>query len=508
MRGFAAIALASLGCNQIFGLAPTDPLPDAPPILPRVRLTWQIADKRASEPSTRIEFPPLDPAPTVRIARLGSAWTDADYQPDGSIEVPDDFPGTSWRIEYTFDGGASEVHWNPARNDGHLTVPRVGRLERAPVPAGGGYRITPVGGAKTHPRARVYTTGIWTDGELRNGAETVDYPLSQARPLSGPIGAPDAMRGDRAIFVDIAIAEPCATVASTAAAEAPALTTTLTSISPSYSGEGFDDLISYAPGDPAIRLIGALGSRVGLPAPVERTVLGYVASGAMPDFIGPVHGLLSLADPPVADPPLPGPALLPLADCRGRRTQLPLAIRALKALVDFPLVVHLQTWDERRPGADGPVLSSGLAASATSTTNSYSLETRVPFARAPIRLGAIDLDAADRVPVSTASGPLELTFGIDSARHADFYELVLYEVERGANARLVRTRALRSALPTFSPGVNPSITFEPSILTPAKEYVLSIHAYLGRPGAFAGDYARVEYPQAMTTIFTRTFVAQ
>jgi hypothetical protein len=203
---------------------------------------------------------------------------------------------------------------------------------------------------------------------------------------------------------------------------------------------------------------------------------------------------------PGAGPALPGPALLALADCNTLLTHIDPVARPT-ALIDFPLVVHTELWDQRRTAANAPFLVSGIAASMTSKTETYDLDMRVTFALEPIRLGAIDLAATDRVAVPIASGRLELTFAVEPASPpAHYYELVLHEIVTGLNPQLIRRRVYTSTAPMF--------TFDPAVLTAGKEYVFSIHAYLGRPLAASGDYTKVEYPQAMTTIFTRTFVAQ
>ena len=104
--------LALVGCNQIFGIAPTQPYdaaPDVPPDLPHVVLDWQIATVFAAgtaqpgAPNPMPGFAPIDPAPRIRIALLNDptmidagnpilpALAAASYSSsDGFIAIPRD----------------------------------------------------------------------------------------------------------------------------------------------------------------------------------------------------------------------------------------------------------------------------------------------------------------------------------------------------------------------------------------------------------------------------------
>ena len=95
-----------------------------------------------------------------------------------------------------------EVQWLPDGLQGHLTVPVFGRIQRDPVPSGGGYQITPPNAPATYTFPRVFTTGLWTEGSASHNGTTVDYDFSNATSLSGAKGRPDPSFGDHALLVD------------------------------------------------------------------------------------------------------------------------------------------------------------------------------------------------------------------------------------------------------------------------------------------------------------------
>lgn len=224
MRCVAGVGLLGLvGCNQLFSLAPTREFDaavsvDVIPDLPHIELTYQLAGVLPSgAPDPAITFPPLVPAPVVRIAPLlprspMAALVDVAYSStDGWVLIPRDYLMGPWRLEYTVADGVSapvphEVQWSPEDKAGHLTVPLSGRVTPATLPVDAGYRIKP-NGAPSFTGPQMITTGLWTAGTARidpSNAATILYDLADAAFLSGKKGRPDPALGDRAFLVDYA----------------------------------------------------------------------------------------------------------------------------------------------------------------------------------------------------------------------------------------------------------------------------------------------------------------
>jgi hypothetical protein len=236
MRRYAALGLLAIaGCNEIWGLNRDVDLRDSgfDPAFPRVRITAQITrTKPDGYMDPVLAYGPLDPAPEVHIGPLDGPLEPAMYEPDGAVRYPVVLTGTTWRLVYTLaDGIPREVQWSPQGDlVGHLVEPLLGRTDRNPVPAGGGYSITPVGSPPQHTSPRVFTTGIWTEASfpgMFSGA-TFNYDFSlKAVSLSGPLGAPEKVRADHAVLVDFQNAGGCSYASGAAAFLVPDSTRSL-----------------------------------------------------------------------------------------------------------------------------------------------------------------------------------------------------------------------------------------------------------------------------------------
>ena len=505
MRWYAALGLLAIaGCNEIWGLSRDVDLRDSgfDPAFPRVRLNAQITlTKPGGYADPVLAYGPLDPAPEVKIGPLDGPLEPAVYETEGTVRYPVAFTGTTWRLVYTLaDGIPREVQWSPPEGDlvGHLVEPLFGRVDRKPVPAGGGYTITAIDSPAQHTSSRVFTTGIWTEGAvaLPPAGATFDYDFSQkAVSLSGPIGAPEKDRGDHAVLVDFQNASGCRHATGVAAFVVPDMTPnglTAPDPQPQYYGAGVSvDLTLGSPSPIESRLQEVLGARFA-GATLRRMAYGYVPSLDVSGFSRPV---------PVTafEFYLPGPLMLTFLTCTLPSPQPPVVFADPPELrVRFPHVVHVEVANQRMLG--NITLTSGFSAVVTSNTYAFTSDFLVA---APTKLtlhrgaGSLDLDkGADGSVLPAGTDPLELRFDVESdpdlASHS--FEVTLHEV---MNDQLEQRRIFIVA--------ERKVRIDPSLLAPGREYVFEVRAYSSRPGAMRADFSVHTYPQYAATIFSRTF---
>jgi hypothetical protein len=507
MRRYAALGLLAIaGCNEIWGLSRDVDLRDSgvDPAFPRVKLTAQIALTKPDgyadpEPADG----PLDPAPEVKIGPLDGDLETAVYEPDGAVRYPVAFTGATWRLVYTLaDRIPREVQWSPPEGDrvGHLVEPLLGRLDRKPVPAGGGYSITPIGSPAQHTSTRVFTTGIWTEGAvaLPPAGAKFDYDFDmKAVSLSGPRGAPEKDRADHAVLVDFQNAGGCRYATGAAAFVVPDMTPnglTAPDPQPQYYGVGAEVELTF--GGPSLiesRLQDVLDTRFA-GTNLRRMAYGYVPSLGVSGFLRPVPV-------PALDFLLPGPGMLTFLNCTLPSTA-PFTSVTFADPPDlrdrFPHVVHVEVANQRTLGS--VTLTSGFSAVVASSTYAFTSEFLVA---APTKLtlsrgaGSLDLDkGADGSVLPAGTDPLELRFEVESdpGLVADSFEVTLHEV---MNDRLEQRRIFTVA--------ERKVRIDASLLAPSREYVFEVRAYRGRPESSRANFAINTYPQYAATIFSRTF---
>lgn len=501
------------GCNQFWDLGPVelrgDGGGDASPDLPRIRLTTQIAQTRAQgQVDPVLAYGPISPPPTVQIGPYDPTEGElvgATYEANGDVAYPKALVGKKWRLVYTLEDGISrEVQWSPPEGDriGHIVELLIGRAERLPVPAGGGYKITPVGSPGQHQNTRVFTTGLWTEGIFAGmipPGPTLDYDFgARARSLSGPLGAPEQAKLDRAVLADFQIADGCRSTTGVATFVVPDLAGGLTAPDPQPAYLGADKQAILTLGGPVLidsRLQSVLGTRGG-GVELRRMAYGYAPSLDVFGFSKPVpeQALEFL---------LPGPRMIAFATCTispGAGSRMtgtfadPAELREL-----FPRVVHVEIADQRMVGA--VALTSGFSAVVTSSNLNFTSEflvaapTAVKLHRggAPIADLAGDLDGA---VLPAGGGPLELTFEVEpnALLGADAFDVTLYRLSIGT---LTRQRIYTVT--------DRAVAIDPSFLLPDNEYVFEIRAYRGRPEAARANFSVHTYPQYAATVFTRTF---
>jgi hypothetical protein len=376
-------------------------------------------------------------------------------------------------------------------------VPVFGRLDRAPVPTGGGYTTTPVGGPTfgLDDLPRVLTTGLWTEGlvDVTPGA-TIDYDFSSAVSLSGPNGRPDPARGDRAVVVDYKndSQSGCRTALGSAVLESAAIQPSTHTVVPSIWNAATKvartPVVDFVFVDRLANL-GTLGEGV-----VKGSrLLGRAASTEMPG-LSEVSEIL----------PLPVPMMHTLVQCPyNAPASLPDAARPA-ALESFPPVFHVQIFKTRQVHAPELSLNSGLATVIASGDTGDILNFGLSFPAAlatKIELvtpaATVDLSgASDHIAAGPASGSFTLRFMVEAATSTrnDYYDVLLHRVDSGA---LIPQRIYTVTEPT--------VHIDGSVFVPGAEYVFEIRAIKGHVMAPRGDFAPVDFPYGTAVVFARTF---
>ncbi len=535
MRRVAGVSwLLLVGCNGIFGITATQPYDAPPPDMPHVVLTWQLATTSPSgAPSAMLEYPPFAPgaAPQIRIATLDGPFAPASYSSDadapGWIEVPrsyferptDASAAAPWRLEYTLNvvgvpgaGVPHEVQWAPDDKLGHLVVPMVGRLERSPVPAGSGYRVTMTNHVfSSSDNTNVLTTGLWTTGPVfpppKDMDNFVDYDFSSATPLSGASGSPDAAQGDRGFVVDYTINPDntpgiqCNVAVGSAALTQLALTSTGHTAQTALWDAGRLQVNSELPDIGVFtRLaagLGALNTRIS--GQDSQLVFGSVPSTSFPGLIGSAPSLR-----------LPVPVMQALLLCpQGPGSLGPTTSSAIPhaaqptMLGDFPTVVHVQLVEARMvPALVGVTLYSGIetviAASAGGGFK-MSFPAAIPtgITLDTPATGRVNLiDNIDQIPVGAPTGAFTLAFTPETGAglRADYHDVYLHRIS-GTTLTTERIYTVTA----------PRVRIDGSVLERGADYVFEIRSYAGHVMAPRGDFAPVDYPYGSAVVFTRTF---
>ncbi len=513
MRLTALGLLALAGCNEFWGLGDVrlkdgGGFVDGDPDNPRIRLTSQITrtrDQGFADPM--LDYAPLDPPPSVQLGRIGEALEAADYGPDGTVKYPVALAGSTWRLVYTLaDGIPREVHWSPPAGDlvAHIVEPLLGRPQRLPVPPGSGYRITPTGSPGQHTLSRVFTTGIWTEGEtpMPLPGATFDYDFgAKAQSLSGPRGAPESAAFDHAVLADFQNLNGCRVATGVATFVVPDLVAGMLSPpdpQPPYFGPDKQAILDLAGPDPVdTRLQDVLGARAS-GANLDRMEYGYVPSLGVFGFSKPVpEQSLGFF--------LPGPRMIAFADCRFTpglaQFQTPTFADPPELRGRFPHVVHVEVANQRTVSQGLVTLTSGFSAVLASSSYQFTSEflvaapTRITLHRGGSQIADLENDA-DGTALPPGTGLLELRLEVEIAPNlgVDYFDVTLYSIP---NNKLDRQRVYTVTERT--------LMLDPSFLVPDTEYVFEVRAYRGRPEITRANFAANTYPQYAATIFTRTF---
>lgn len=502
MRLLAA-ALALCGCNQVFGLDATRERDAAPPPDTRnsqVRLSLLVAPTTLTASEAPPVLAPLPGDPHPRVALLGEPFAETTYTMDatsGVVDYPFGFVGNPWRLEYTPPGGVPhEVQWSPADGAGHLVVPVAGRVAAgAAVPPNSGYTLSMKLANDVlysfSPETVIYTTGYWSATPSPSTTLTPTVDFASAAPMAGARGTPSPAAKDIVIAIDYQPSGGCRVakisgnaVAADVVAGAMTPVELLRDMGSEVAEVGFvEEDFTFSQS----RLGQALGAR------------GVDASGSQVTYARLAHTKLPAFTASIAD--VPAPTLIPLATCpppppAETTRMVPLTNHAGGGLA-FEKAFFAYASNDRT--VSGVRLRSSLAGVGLLVTgqSTYRINLLVPLATA-VALGPFDLaDGPDGQQVGQAA--LDLAFDVQTGANlvADYFEVTLYRL--GA-ATLEPVRVYVGA----DPG-NRKLRFDPSVLTGTDTYVFAIRTYRGQPNARNGDFRTVDGPQAVGTIFTRTF---
>lgn len=485
-----ATALALCGCNQIYGLDSTiarDAAPDARDSA--VRLSMLVGSATAVASEAPVYLAKVSPDPKPRIALADAELANEPYVEDdvsGIVAYPFEYVGRPWRLEYTPpDGVPHEVQWSPADGSGHLIVPVVGRVERAQVPANTGYVLSmELPSIYTFSASTViYTSGYWSATPVATTTATPQVDFSVAPSMSGPPGAPSAAAKDLVFAIDYTTQSNCRVVMAAGTAPAAELEhgalkklvlareTSSEQVELTTEGE--------TPLEARSRLNAVLGPLDG-DSSGSTQMFGRLAHSALPAFTTSIAGV-------------PAPLFVPLAECP--ITQQPPPVFDVGGALSFAKGMFIFVSNDR--AVNGVNLRSSIAAVGgvkAGFLSTYVASLAVPCAR-DITLGGAPLEAD-----GTAIGgdPIELKFAVEPSTSlvVDYFEVTLYRLA----GTLVPVRTFIGPDPT-----KPAIRFDPKVMLPNQDYVFAIRTYRGRPNARNADFQPVQAPQAVATIFTRTF---
>lgn len=505
----AALVVAT-GCNQIFGLDPTIAIDAAPPEQlppgPRTKLVWAIAttdgDPQAPGVDPVVVYQPIGSEslrPDVPTILVGddSGLSPAIYDvSDGSFEIPYPLRESPHRIVYTLPGESvpHEVQWS--LTGALLTVPRTTRADAPRAPDSSGYTITPINSPGGFSDLALFTSGVFTadadlaDFEQSSSAVTFRYS-AKARPLAGPLGAPQIAKGDWILLMAsvshgtykssdgwaLTQLDLAAGMISTPTTEPAWMTTQRTLSTLSCPGPDCLPLGNFA--DVGMRLDQVLGT------------LGTSDSAVMWYGVSPCTQLAGFVPGP-APTYLDQPLVLPFMEASALLSTFSLADPSGSLALDR--VVAARVASARTVG--GVTLTSAI--STVTSTFSGKMQYPAPLVQ-NIMLGTTNLsaDQPDNVVVPASSSLQKLKFVTEAGYAANDFVVTLYEIN-GMSLAPVRVFHV----------IAPEVKIDGSLLASGHTYVFGITARAGFGGADRGDYAKATYPFGSSTTFPRTFTVQ
>jgi hypothetical protein len=495
MRSVAVLGVLA-GCNQIYGLDPTKVIDAGPP--PRhVTLTYLIATEPAFGQHAIDFATPVRDVRELAASTLDGAQSvdlkDA-YAASATVDVPDAIASQAWRLVYQIGDDAPREVQNPPANDLHLVAPVFGPLDRAAVPDKSGYSITPTGYVGSHEFHRVFTTGVWTEGFVlpSPATATVNYAFATAQSLFGPVGAPDPAV-DQVVLVDYqqgcngGLLSIGSTVPTQIALQAGKLTTPAPQPTWGTTPDSVTLLMDTTAALNALSRMKAIGDD----GPATLTV-GTIASDRMPAFEAA----------PRLPRVLPGPVLIFDAFCPWMPSFTVPTIPAYHPSGlegSFVEVLHAEAASPRV--VSGANLVSGMAVVTPRTGKSFAPD----FAAPAVTLATLTGPGGDvvrlfdpslldeHVPVTDRGGAMRLDLTLFGP--ADYVEVTLHQVKDNAAVAVRRYVVVGTA-----------VQIDPALFTAGAEYAFEVRTFTGRPGAALGDFRVASLPQAMVTMFTRTFV--
>ena len=507
---------AVTGCNWVFGLEQAVPW-DAQPVEvlppgPRTTLEWAVATSDGM-PIKQPGVPAVDPMlvyaaigseaarpekPTILVGDDNGVMP-GEYASDGSFEIPYALRESPHRIIYTLPGesAAHEVQW--ALTGARITVPRTTRLNAPAVPSGSGYTIAPPNNTNSYSAPSLYTSGVTTlnsdDFEQTGPAGEITFRFANAKPVAGPLGAPQASVGDWVLLTDWVsrtASQSSIDGWALASAELTAGQMTMPSPQPTWNTTettystlmcpGANCMPSFNSAETAQRLATTLGGLAGTAS--GRMAYGVSPSTELPGFL-----------PGVAPTYVERPLLFPFLESTVSESTMTLADPS--DAVAYKRVLFSRFASTRT--VNGVALTSSI----NTITDNFNGSVQYP---APLvvsmKLGDVMIDktAADAAPVPASSGFTRLSFDQEAGAgvaSADDFVVTLYQITGTAMAPV-----------RYYHVIQPSVKIDGSLLAAGQTYVIGITARSGYPDADRGNYSKATYPFGSSTTFTRTFVIQ
>jgi hypothetical protein len=511
--------LVATGCNWLYGLDKTIAVDGSISELPpasRTKLVWAIATTDGMPVSGTdpvLVYKPIGsetarPQPPMIQVGTDTMLDDAAYDmQDGSFEIPYELRESPHRIVYRVPGESvpHEVQW--AVTGAFLVVPRTTRLDAPPVPANSGYTITPTGlGATTTLVApAVYTSGAFTFSnnslDIEQSGSSITFAFAQhAKPMAGPLGAPQAGKGDWVMLGEFQSRGPTSPQQSSLRAYAVAKVDLQANMmskpapEPVWTKPVVERTLSNlkCPSDPdCTPMIAGSSAATRLHAAIpaggvdsEFLMYGVSPSTELPGFL-----------PGVAPSYVDRPLIMQFLESTKLDTYMVVSDPSADPNAGLGLERVLAARVSLTRTVNGVPLTSSLQV----ITNKFetSLDLPAPLVT-NIRLGTISLsDAVDAIPVPTSSDVQSLRFTPEPAFTADDYVVTLYEL---AGTSLVPVRIYHV--------LQAEVKISGSELMTGHQYVFGITARSGFPGADRGDFGKALYPFGAATTFARTFVVQ
>jgi hypothetical protein len=487
MRSALALLVTISGCNWVFGLEKTSvydggvDAPDAPPSI-RTKLVWGATKST----STQLDYAGILPdSPVVMVGEPlgGMPLQTVAYDADGSFAIPYTLREAPHRIVYTLPGETlvHEVQWSVS--GATLVVPRSSRVNPPPVPNNSGYDLTPVGQTSALQTPLLMTTGVFTytrggAGFTKSGANT-KFIFSTAKPLAGPLGAPEMGKGDKVILADWAsrggglssiagyaiTSVDLMTGGPTVPPTQPTWVTVTTQHSPS-SGSSTDP-IPVVNGTAIDNRLATVSTGVG----AQEMRYGVSPSLNLPGFVDGQPMMLSFMEAS----PLQATFIVtdPTSELGYDRV---FAVRATRTrTVDTAtLTSSIQTMTNQ--------LSGTMTFGAPLALN--------------IKLSMTNVSTDATYPASSQATTLK--WDAESGYTAHDYLVTLYEIP--ASGALIPRRVYQVLTPT--------VTVDGSLLDAAHKYTFAITSRNGFPNAKQGDYKTVSSPFSEATTFSGAITVQ
>lgn len=486
MRSALALLVTISGCNWVFGLQTTSvydgggDAPDAPPSI-RTKLVWG-ATKSSGNTLDYAGIGPNEP-PMVQVGEPlgGMPLVSVTYDADGSFEIPYTLREAPHRIVYTLPGDplVHEVQWSVS--GATLVVPHTTRIDAPAVPSGSGYDLTPTGTGAAPFTPMMMTTGVFTStrgaGFTTPGGANTKFTFASAKPLFGPLAAPEGSKGDKAVLADwvsrggglfsiggyaVATVDLMAGGLSTPTMQPAWVTTTH---SPSTA----------TPGDP-IPIVPLLATDTRLDAVATGTQTREMRYGVSPslNLQGFVNG---------------EPMMLSFMEAASFPSSFTLADPTTD--LGYTKVVMARASHARTVG--NATLTSSLA---TITTNlNGTLQFGAPLAL-NIKLGTTDVSTDGMYQASSQATTLK--WDAEANFSANDYLVTLYEIS--STGALVARREYQV--------LTPSVTVDGSMLDGGHKYAFAITSRNGFTNAKQGDYKTVSYPFSEATTFSGAITVQ